>query len=72
MKTQSVRAQDARINIRVDGDLKREAENAFTKAVKSVILRKQANGLPVARFDRDGQRPYLEYPDGRRDYTLEG
>jgi addiction module RelB/DinJ family antitoxin len=117
MKTQSIRAQDARINIRVDRELKREAEDIFEKiglnisdginvylrrvvadkgipfpltisrarqigedaaeieasfgrAVKSAIIRKQASGLPVARFDADTKRPYLEYPDGRRKYEL--
>jgi addiction module RelB/DinJ family antitoxin len=110
--------QTARINIRIDADLKSEAEDIFEKiglnlsdginvylrrvvadkgipfpltasraqqigeeaagseaafgqAVKSAIARKQAAGLPVARYDAVKKRPYFEYPDGRREYTLE-
>jgi addiction module RelB/DinJ family antitoxin len=119
MKTQNTGAQGARINIRVNGDLKREVENilekiglnlsdainiylhkvaadkgipfpltvareqiigneaatieaSFARSVASSIERKQTSGLPVARFDQETQRPYFEYPDGRKEYSLEG
>ena len=26
-------------------------------------------GLPVARYDAETKRAYLEYPDGRREYV---
>jgi DNA-damage-inducible protein J len=118
MKTQSVKTQGSRINLRVDTELKHDAEDVFAKiglnmsdginvylrrvvadqgipfsltvsraqiigdeaaemegdfrqAVTAAVARKQANGLPVARFDADANRPYLEYPDGRREYELE-
>ncbi|GHU27435.1 hypothetical protein FACS1894172_02780 [Spirochaetia bacterium] len=113
--------QDARINIHVDGELKRNAEDifekiglnmsdginiylrrvvadkgipfsltlsevsravqigeeaaemevAFKQAVKLAIAHTQARSLPIARFDVNTKRPYWEYPDGRKEYTLE-
>ncbi|GHU48221.1 hypothetical protein FACS1894200_04880 [Spirochaetia bacterium] len=45
-------------------------ELAFRQAVKSAIANTQEKGLPVARFDANTKRPYLEYPDGRKEYTL--
>jgi addiction module RelB/DinJ family antitoxin len=118
MSTQSASVQGARINIRVNRDIKREAESVFEKiglnlsdginiylrrvvadkgipfpltitreqeigeeaaaieasfrqSVKSAIERKQTSGLPVARFDAELERPYLEYPDGRKEYSIE-
>ena len=53
------------------GEEAAEMENAFGQAVKMAIAYKQEENLPVARFDVDAQRPYLEYGDGRREYTLE-
>ncbi|GHV73457.1 hypothetical protein AGMMS49940_07590 [Spirochaetia bacterium] len=117
MQIKGVKTQNSRINIRVDDELKRKAEDvfekiglnisdginiylrrvvadkgipfpltisraqeigeeaaemeaAFGKAVWSAIAHKHAAGLPVARFDADTERPYLEYPDGRKDYEL--
>lgn len=46
-------------------------EDAFTEAVKAAIARKREQDLPVARFDMDTNKPYLEYPDGRREYSFE-
>ena len=28
-------------------------------------------GLPIARFDKKLKKPYLEYPDGTREYVKE-
>jgi addiction module RelB/DinJ family antitoxin len=119
MSIQSTAAQGARINIRVNGDLKREAESIFEKiglnlsdginiflrrvvadkgipfpltvtreqmigeeaaaieasfrqSVKGVIDEQRAIGLPVARYDAELKRPYFEFPDGRKEYKLEG
>jgi DNA-damage-inducible protein J len=118
MSTQNKVAQGARINIRVNGDLKREAETIFKKiglnlsdginiflrkvvaeqgipfpltvtreqllgqdaaaievsfrqSVNEAINEAWAKGLPVARYDAELKRPYFEYADGRREYTLE-
>ena len=32
---------------------------------------RRIKGLPVARYDRQSKRAYLEYPDGRREYVGE-
>jgi len=42
----------------------REAVNANVSAIKS-------SGLPVALYDDLNNRPFLEYPDGRRVYDIE-
>lgn len=30
---------------------------------------RKIKGLPVARYDSESKRAYLEYPDGRREYV---
>ncbi|MCL2760135.1 MAG: type II toxin-antitoxin system RelB/DinJ family antitoxin [Desulfuromonadales bacterium] len=42
----------------------REAVNAKISAIKS-------SGLPVALYDDLQNRPFLEYPDGRRIYDID-
>jgi len=42
----------------------REAVNAKVSAVKS-------SGSPVALYDDSQNRPYLEYPDGKKVYEIE-
>ena len=32
---------------------------------------RKIKGLPVARYDDESKRAYLEYPDGRREYVGE-
>ncbi len=32
---------------------------------------RRIKGLPVARYDDETRRAYLEYPDGRREYVGE-
>ena len=32
---------------------------------------RRIKGLPRARYDREKKKPYLEYPDGRREYAGE-
>ena len=41
-------------------------------AVKSKLNNATENGTPIALFDDEQNRPYLEYPDGRRVYDLDG
>jgi addiction module RelB/DinJ family antitoxin len=40
-------------------------------AVKSRVSKTLENGAPVALFDAEQNRPYLEYADGRRVYELD-
>lgn len=41
----------------------------FRLAIQQAIEETKAKGLPIARYDRDTQKPYLEYPDGKREYV---
>ncbi len=45
-----------------------EMTRRFRKAVELANEYKKARGEPIARFDWNTRRPYLEYPDGRREY----
>jgi addiction module RelB/DinJ family antitoxin len=40
----------------------------FQKAVVSEISNKRENNVPVAKYDADNQKAYIEYPDGSREY----
>lgn len=41
----------------------------FAQAVESAIKETKNAGNPIARYDRNFKRPYLEYPDGRKEYA---
>jgi len=45
--------------------------SVFTSAVESEIADKIRRGLPVARYDIESKRAYLEYADGSRQYVDE-
>ncbi|MBT9141461.1 MAG: hypothetical protein DDT30_02053 [Dehalococcoidia bacterium] len=45
--------------------------NAFQAAVQREIVGKKQKGIPVARYDGETRRAYLEYPDGTRVYAKE-
>lgn len=45
-------------------------EQGFREAVKTEIAETKANGHPVALYDQELKKAYLEYPDGRRDYDF--
>ena len=42
---------------------------AFNQAIRQNIARKQEEGLPVARYDPELRRAYLENADGTREYV---
>jgi len=41
---------------------------AFTASVNEAIIVTKLRGNPVARYDIEAQKPYLEYPDGHKEY----
>lgn len=43
-------------------------DEAFKYATEQAIVVAQMKGLPVAKWDDDLGKPYLLYPDGRREY----
>ena len=46
-----------------------EVTGLFNKAVEQDITEKKKKGLPVARYDMDTKRAYLENIDGTREYV---
>lgn len=43
-------------------------ETAFQSVVAEAIASDRAYGHPIALYDKERNCPYLEYPDGRREY----
>lgn len=43
----------------------------FRNAVMLERVKKKLLGIPVARYDKEKRRVYLEYPDGRKVYEDE-
>ena len=43
----------------------------FRNAVMLERVKKKLLGIPVARYDKENRRAYLEYPDGRKVYEDE-
>ena len=46
-----------------------EVTKAFNEAVKQDIARKKKKRLPIARYDTESGRAYLEAADGSREYV---
>ena len=55
------------VNTGKDGLDAEKVTRAFNEAVKQEIAKKQKRGLPVARYDPESQRAYLENADGTRE-----
>jgi len=53
------------------GDRVAEMERGFQKAVDNAINRAHGYGHPIALYDKVKKCPYLEYPDGSREYIDE-
>ncbi len=43
----------------------------FRMAIRQVIEEAKAKGIPIARYDEDLKKAFLEHPDGRREYAEE-
>jgi hypothetical protein len=50
------------------GEEDKEQVLAIQKGVQLQVELNRLKGAPIARFDMKAKKPYLEYPDGRRDY----
>ena len=46
-----------------------ELTQRFIESIRLDNEERRIKGLPVAGFDDETQRAYLEYPDGRRKYV---
>ncbi|GHV94857.1 hypothetical protein AGMMS50293_11770 [Spirochaetia bacterium] len=45
-------------------------ENSAKEAVQQAVDEKELKGLPVALYDSALKRPYLKYPNGKKEYSL--
>jgi hypothetical protein len=48
-----------------------ELTQRFKEAIRIDKEVRSIKGLPVAKYDDETKRAYLEYPDGRREYVGE-
>lgn len=48
-----------------------ELSKRFEEAIKIENEIKKIKGLPIAKYDFEKKAPYLEFPDGRREYECE-
>ena len=48
-----------------------ELSKRFVEAVRIGNEIKKIKGLPVSKYDFERNAPYIEYPDGRREYAEE-
>ena len=46
-----------------------ELTRRFQESVRIENEIKKIKGLPIAKYDFSKKRPYLEYPDGRKEYV---
>lgn len=70
METKTIRivrnGKACRVKLAKHGDYMTES---FAKAVSDAIDSAKANGKPIARYDRQLDRAYMEYPDGTKVYS---
>ena len=48
-----------------------ELTERFKEAIRIDNEIRRIKGLPIAKYDVETRRAYLEYPDGRREYVGE-
>ena len=48
-----------------------ELTERFKESIRIDDEIRRIKGLPVARYDKEQNKAYLEYPDGRREYVGE-
>ena len=46
-----------------------ELTHRFKESIRLDDEERKIKGLPVARYDLQEKKAYLEYPDGRREYV---
>ena len=51
------------------GDRVSEMERAYQRVVADEVEHSRSEGFPIALYDKEKKCPYLEYPDGKRDYV---
>lgn len=48
-----------------------ELDRRFKEALTIANEIKKIKGVPIAKYDLERREPYLEYPDGSREYAKE-
>ena len=48
-----------------------ELTQRFKESIRIDNEIRKIKGLPIAKYDRDKMKAYIEYPDGRREYVGE-
>ena len=48
-----------------------EMTERFKESIRIDNEIRKIKGLPIAKFDKEKNKPYIEYPDGRREYVGE-
>ncbi len=46
-----------------------ELTERFKESIRIDNEIRRIKGLPIAGYDKEKKRPYIEYPDGRREYA---
>ena len=46
-----------------------ELTKRFVEAIRIDNEIKKITGIPIQKYDNEKKQPYLEYPDGRREYV---
>lgn len=46
-----------------------DLDQVFAEAAKLVIAKKKLKGVPIAGYDFEKKRAYMEYPDGSIEYA---
>lgn len=46
-----------------------ELTKCFVEAIRIDNEIKKIKGVPIQKYDNEKKQPYLEYPDGRREYA---
>ena len=62
-----MRVNGYKIN-RAIGDEDSDEVKAIQKGVREQVKANKRKGAPVARYDFKAKKPFLEYPDGRKEY----
>lgn len=53
----------------IPGYSQNDITEAFAASIQREITKKQQSGSPIAQYDAENKRAYLEYPDGSRQYV---
>lgn len=68
-KTHKIQVVDAKEQYNIISKSDAEMDARAVQAVKSAIERAEFCKKPIAVYDREEKKAYIQYPDGRRKYV---